>query len=122
MDEPNTIDEWITEFRRCVVAQNEAIAKGDPETGNRLAHRYIDAANNLIRTGNTGLAAFELLLGDSAVDVRTMAAAFLIPYKTAESKCVLENSAMGWGTVALGARIALRRWETERKGIDIGHL
>jgi len=65
------------------------------------------------------LEAFSGLLEDPQVDVRTMAAAFLIPFKTEESKGVLEASAQGFGVVALGARMALERWEREGRGIDL---
>jgi hypothetical protein len=113
----NDLDKLVAEFARSVRAQNEAIARHDPVEGNKFAQSYFSAAKALVAHGAEGINAFACLLADPCIDVRTMAAAFLIPFKTNESKIVLELSSQGIGIIALGAKMALQRWETERKGI-----
>jgi len=118
MSASDNIQGLVTEFVRSVIGQNEAIERRDTRAGNRLALKYCGAAEQLLQIQPEGLGAFARLLNDSRIDVRTMAAAFLIPYETAQSKAVLELSAQGEGIVALGAKMALERWEKEGKGID----
>jgi len=116
---PSKCGQLVADFAHAVCAQNKAIEEHDPLTGNEWAKKYCAAAKELLTQGENGLEAFAGLLDDSRVDVRTMAAAFLIPFKTNESKAVLEVSAREFGVVALGAKIALERWKREGRGIDL---
>jgi hypothetical protein len=113
-----TINELVAEFAESVVKQNEAIWRRDPSTGNKFADSYADAFKELHALGNSGLAALASLLDDKRVDVRTMAAAFLVPYMTNDAVKVLEEASEGQGIVALGAEMALKRWHEEGKGIE----
>src|SRR3954469_23257048 len=119
MSASDTVEGFVAEFVRSVIEQTKALGRRDPNVGNRFAIKYCYAADQLLKRDPDGLNAFSTLLKDSRIDVRTMAAAFLIPFKTSESKAVLELSAQGQGIVALGAKMALERWEKEGKGIDL---
>ncbi|HYO52740.1 MAG TPA: DUF2019 domain-containing protein [Archangium sp.] len=61
--------------------------------------------------GDAGRDALAVLLTHPSMDVRTAAAAFLLRYRTAEAKAVLEEAAKGQGLIPFGASEALKRWE-----------
>ena len=113
-----SLDDLVRQFALAVIGQRNAISELDSESGNRLATNYYNVAKSLIGRGQEGLTAFAQLLNDPRSEVRTMAAAFLIPYRTEESKAILEEAAREPGITGLGAIMALRRWETDRKGIE----
>ena len=113
------INELVTSFICGIREQNLAIEQGNPQVGNKCALLYCAAAKELLSRGKDGLEAFSALLEHSNIFVRTMAAAFLIPFKTIESKAVLELSAESLNTAGLGAKIALRRWKEEGRGVDL---
>ena len=119
MHSSEKLEELVEAFASAVSGQNQAIERRDVVTGNMWALKCGAAAKELLGQGKNGLEAFAKLLGDSRRDVKTMAAAFLIPFRTIESKAILEESAEGYGVVALGAKVALQRWEEEGKGIDL---
>ena len=75
----------IVKFSDSVIAQNFAIERHDPATGNELATSYIEAADTLINRGSEGIDAFAHLLKDERVAVRVMAASYLLPYRTDEA-------------------------------------
>ena len=52
------------------------------------------------------------------MDVRVMAAAHLLRYRTAEAKAVLEEAAKGQGLVPFEAGEALKRWEEGTWALD----
>jgi len=106
------LERLLVEFANGLIAQNEAIRKNNPEKGNQYAGRYIRASAELISLGETGISAFATLLTDSRVEVRTMAACELLPYRTKEALAVLEESAKGTGVTALGALMTLKRWKS----------
>lgn len=54
------------------------------------------------------------------MDVRVMAAAHLLRYRTAEARAVLEEAAKGTGLVPFGAQQALKRWEEGTWALDPG--
>jgi len=114
-----TINELVAEFADSIVKQNEAFLRRDIETANAFADRYVDAFRELRDIGNPGLTALASLFDHERPDVRTTAAAFLIPYMTEESVRVLEEAAEGRGIVALGAEMALKRWREEKKGVEV---
>jgi len=95
MDSSARVAQLAADFAFAVRAQNNAIADHDSVAGNAWALKYSAAAKELLKQDKEGLEAFSELLADTRIDVRTMAAAFLIPFKTEESKRVLEESAAG---------------------------
>ncbi|RKG95095.1 DUF2019 domain-containing protein [Corallococcus sp. CA053C] len=114
------LEEWVEEFARNVSAQTAAIARGDAKSGNRHADRYIAAVRKLKAQGDAGRDALALLLKHSDKDVSTMAAAFLLRYRTAEAKAVLEEAARGEGLIAFEAAQVLKSWELGVWALDPG--
>jgi len=112
------LNELVKEFADCVAAQREAIEKCDPNRGNKLADRYIGAFKKLRARGNEGREALATLLHDNRADVRVMAAAYLLRYKTEQARAVLEAEAKGRGFVAFGAAQALQRWKEGTWALD----
>ncbi|WP_131990199.1 hypothetical protein [Chthoniobacter flavus] len=106
-------------FADSLAAQNDSIKRHDPVSGNQFALEYINAAKTLIRQGQDGINALAQLLHDPRRDVRGMAAAFLIPFRTDESKAVLKTLIEGEDMIAFESKITLERWERERRGIDL---
>lgn len=108
----------VKEFAECVVAQNDAIARNDPQTGNKYAKRYIVAFEKLRRRGNEGRDALAVLLTDEHAAVRVMAAAYLLRHCGGKARIVLEQEAKGKGLVAFGAAQALKRWDEGSWSLD----
>jgi hypothetical protein len=108
----------VREFAECVVAQNEAIARNDPKTGNRYAKRYMAAFDELRVHGDTGRDALAVLLADERAAVRVMAAAYLLRHSGQTARAVLEREAKGKGLVAFGAAQALKRWDEGSWSLD----
>ena len=52
------------------------------------------------------------------MDVRTTAAAFLLRYRTAEAKAILEEASKGEGLVAFASSQALKRWDEGTWALD----
>jgi hypothetical protein len=52
------------------------------------------------------------------MDVRAMAAAYLLRHRTAEAKAVLEEVSKEGGLAAFGASEALKRWEEGTWALD----
>nr|WP_255428434.1 DUF2019 domain-containing protein [Corallococcus sp. AB038B] len=65
-----------------------------------------------------GRDALLVLLKHERMDVRVMAAAHLLRYRTAEAKAVLEEAAKGKGLVPFEAGQALKRWEEGTWALD----
>lgn len=107
----STVAELVEQFAANVVRQTEAIERGDAVASNRFADEYIGAWRRLREIGDAGREALAELLSHHEVDVRTAAATFLLRYRTAEAKQVLEEAAEGQGLVAFEAAQALKRWE-----------
>jgi hypothetical protein len=101
----------VDEFAHCVVAQGQAIAKGDAPSGNAFAKRYVAAFQTLRLQGDCSRDALAVLLSDPRAEVRVMAAAFSLRHCEAKVRAVLETEVMGGGMAALGAAQALRRWK-----------
>lgn len=114
----NDLERLVEEFAENVAAQTECIQKGDAKTGNKHADRYTAALMKLRARGNAGRDALTVLLKHPRVDVRVKAAAFLLRYRTAEAKSVLESAANGNGLAALGATMTLKRWEEGTWALD----
>jgi hypothetical protein len=112
------LNKLVAEFAENVAAQTEAIKRGDAKTGNKHANRYIAVLKKLRSEGNVGRDALATLLQHSRPDVRVKAAAFLLRYRTAEAKAVLEAAASGNGVAAIGAIMTLRHWEEGTWNLD----
>jgi len=112
------LEKLVEEFAQNVVAQSNEIARGSASKGNRHAKRYIAAFHKLCAHGDTGRDALAALFAHPRMDVRVMAAAFLLRHRTAEAKAVLTEAAKQGGLAALGAQQALRNWENGTWALD----
>ncbi|XXF78547.1 DUF2019 domain-containing protein [Myxococcaceae bacterium GXIMD 01537] len=112
------LDRFVDAFAHHTEAQTAAIWKGDAKTGNAHAKRCLAAFKKLTEHGDVGRDALARLLIHPSMDVRTMAAAFLLRYKTAEAKAVLEEAAKGQGLIAFESQQALKRWEEGTWALD----
>ncbi len=112
------LEKLAQEFAENVVAQTEAIRQGDAKTGNRHAKRRLRAFEVLRSFGDEGRGALLPLLEHARADVRGMAAAYLLRYRTAEARAVLEELASGKGLAAFGAGETLKRWEEGTWALD----
>lgn len=106
-----TVEKLVANFARHTVEQTEAILRGDAQAGNKHAKQRITAFKKLRAHGDAGRDALAVLLMHPSMDVRTMAATYLLRYRTAEAKAILEEAAKGQGLVAFEAGEALKRWE-----------
>ncbi|WP_404373590.1 DUF2019 domain-containing protein [Corallococcus coralloides] len=113
-----TLEDLVEQFARNVEAQSDAIHRGDARTGNKHAKKYTAALQELRAQGDVGRDALAVLLKHPHPDVRTMAAAFLLRYRTAEAKAVLEAAAKQGGIAAIGAIMTLRRWNEGTWALD----
>lgn len=100
----------VARFAENVMAQKEALRRKNPRAGNRYARIYIAAWNALKTHGDQGRDALCELLSHSCDDVRGMAAACLLKYRTDDAKRVLTEVGRGQGLAAFGASEALQRW------------
>jgi hypothetical protein len=105
------LEELVEEFARNVAAQTDAIFRGDAKTGNKHAKRYVSAFEKLRAQGNPGRDALAALFTHPRMDVRAAAAAYLLRYRTAEARAVLQEVAKGEGLAAFEASESLKRWE-----------
>lgn len=112
------LEKLVEQFALDVAAQTEAIFRGDAKTGNKHARKYGAAVDKLLAQGNAGRDALLVLLKHERMDVRVMAAAHLLRYRTAEAKAVLEEAARGKGLVPFEAQQALKRWEEGTWALD----
>jgi predicted ArsR family transcriptional regulator len=103
-------EKLVREFAENVVAQTDAIRRGDPRTGNKYAKRYIRAFQALRALGDQGRDALVPLMLEGRDDVRGMAAAFLLRHRLSEAHRVLQDLARGEGFVAFSAAETLKRW------------
>ena len=113
-----TLEELVEQFAENVVAQTDAIWRGDAKTGNKHADRYIAAFRKLRAHGDAGRDALAVLLTHPNLDVRTMAAAFLLRHRTVQAKAVLEEAARGQGLIAFEAGETLKHWEEGTWALD----
>ena len=114
-----SLEKLVEEFAYHVQAQNEEIFKGDARTGNKHAKKALAAFMQLRSHGDVGRDALAVLFSHPRMDVRVMAAVFLLRHRTAEAKAVLEEAAKGQGLVPFGASEALKRWEEGTWALDL---
>ena len=113
-----SLERLVEEFAYHVQTQNEEIFKGDTRAGNKHAKKALAAFMQLRSHGDTGRDALAVLFSHPRMDVRVMAAVFLLRHRTAEAKAVLEEAAKGQGLVPFGASEALKRWEEGTWALD----
>lgn len=112
------LEKLLHEFSSNVTAQTAAIFRGDAKAGNKHAKKYIAAARKLRELGDVGWDAFATLLKHPDIDVRTMAATYLLPRRTSEARAVLEEAAKGEGLIAFEASESLKRWDEGAWDLD----
>ncbi|MBZ4414950.1 DUF2019 domain-containing protein [Myxococcus sp. RHSTA-1-4] len=113
-----SLDALVEQFAENVAAQTDAIWRGDAKAGNKHARRYISAFDKLRAHGDAGREALTALFSHPRMDVRVMAAAHLLRYRTKEATAVLQEAAKGEGFVPFKAGQALRRWEEGTWALD----
>ncbi|WP_084609469.1 DUF2019 domain-containing protein [Archangium violaceum] len=106
-----SLEELVEAFARHTAAQTDAIFRGDAKAGNKHANKRLAAFKKLRAHGDAGRDALAVLFKHPRMDVRVMAAAYLLRHRTAESKAVLADISKGEGLAAFGASEALKRWE-----------
>jgi hypothetical protein len=112
------LEKLVEKFAQNVAAQTEEIFHGSAAKGNRHAKRYIAAFDKLCAYGDAGRDALAVLFTHPQMDVRVMAAAFLLRHRTREATAVLEEAAQGQGLAALEAQETLKHWENGTWALD----
>jgi uncharacterized protein DUF2019 len=112
------IEGLVAEFAENVAAQTDSIWRGDAKTGNKHAKRYIAAFDKLTAHGDAGRDALTVLFTHPRMDVRVSAAAYLLRYRTAEARAILEEAATGEGLVPFEASLVLKNWESGTWALD----
>ncbi len=112
------LEELAKKFAHHTAEQTDAIFRGDASTGNRHAKQRIATFKKLRAHGNAGRDALAMLLTHPRMDVRGMAAVYLLRYRTAEAKAVLREIAKGEGLAAFEASESLKRWEEGTWALD----
>lgn len=115
-----TLDRLVESFAHHTSAQTTAILRGDAKAGNKHAKQRHSAFKSLCAQGDAGREALAVLLAHANADVRTMAAAYLLRYRTAEATAVLEEAARGQGLIAFEAGETLKRWHEGTWALDPG--
>ena len=113
-----TLDALVKQFAHHVQAQNEEILGGDAKVGNQHAKKVLAAFQKLRAQGDAGRDALAVLFSHPRLDVRVMAAVFLLRHRTAEATAILREAAQGQGLVPFGASEALKRWAEGTWALD----
>ncbi|CAM3286190.1 DUF2019 domain-containing protein [Corallococcus sp. ZKHCc1 1396] len=111
-------DALVNQFAENVVAQTDAVWRGDTKAANRHARKYINAFDKLRALGDEGRQSLTVLFEHPRMDVRVMAAAYLLRYRTKDAIAVLNDAARGEGFVPFKATQALKRWEEGTWALD----
>lgn len=104
------IEKLVLEFSSNVMAQSDALVRGESTAGNRHAKRYIKAFLSLRSLGDRGRDALVPLMYDARDDVRVLAAAYLLRHRHDAARAVLEELAKPGSRVAFSASETLKRW------------
>jgi hypothetical protein len=112
------LEKLVAEFAENTAAQTDAIWRGDSKTGNMHAKRYIAAFDKLTAHGDAGRDALIVLFQHPRMDVRVSAAAYLLRYRTAEARTILEEAAKGEGMTPFEASLILKNWESGTWALD----
>jgi hypothetical protein len=103
-----SISELVAEFAKHCLAQREALNRDDVAVANRHADKNTAAWHALVDAyGDAGRDGVATLFKHPSVEVRVLAAAYLLRYKTEEAIRVLEEAK---ATDHFGAEQALERW------------
>ena len=113
-----SLERLVEEFAYHTQAQTQEILGGDAKIGNKHAKKAVAALLKLRSQGDAGRDALAVLFAHPSMDVRTAAAAFLLRYRTAEAKAILEEAAKGQGLIPFEASEALKRWEEGTWSLD----
>ncbi|QRK06783.1 DUF2019 domain-containing protein [Archangium violaceum] len=113
-----SLEELVEAFAHHTAAQTDAIFRGDSKTGNKHANKRLAAFKKLRARGDVGRDALAALFKHPRMDVRAMAAAYLLRHRTAEATAVLMEISKGEGLAAFGASEALKRWEEGTWALD----
>ena len=113
-----TIEELVEAFALHTAEQTDLIFRGDAKTGNKHANKRIAAFKKLRAHGDAGRDALTVLFKHPRMDVRAMAAVYLLRHRTAEAKAVLEELSKGMGLAAFCASEALKRWAEGTWALD----
>jgi hypothetical protein len=105
------IDALVARFADAVIAESDAMERGDVETATSWVEEYVAAFNALRLHGDKGRAALTSLFSHERAEVRVTAAAFLLRYCHDRARAVLEAEAKGTALLAFEAAQALERWE-----------
>ena len=106
-----SLQELVSEFADGVMQQKAEMKSGTARAGNLAARKYGRAWDELRTRGDEGREALAALFEDERPDVRAMAAACLLKYRTRDAKRVLKEVAQGEGLAAFGASEVLQRWK-----------
>lgn len=112
------IEKLVAEFAENVAAQTDSIWRGDAKTGNKHAKRYIAAFDKLTAHGDAGRDVLTALFTHLRMDVRVSAAAYLLRYRTAETRAILEEAATGEGLIPFEASLVLKNWKSGTWALD----
>ncbi|NBC44557.1 DUF2019 domain-containing protein [Corallococcus exiguus] len=113
-----TLEALVKQFADNVAAQTDAIFQPGADPDDRHGDLYIQAFKELRAQGDAGREALASLFTHERADVRVAAASFLLRYRTAESKAVLNEVAQRKGFFAFEAGQALKRWEEGTWALD----
>lgn len=106
-----SMEKLVKTFAENVAKQNACIQEGNSVEGNKAAKKYIKAFRDIIaQFGDEGRDALTTLFFSQDDGIRAMAAAFLLRYKTEESKKILSEISTGNDFVSFGAGETLKRW------------
>jgi hypothetical protein len=110
VSEEKKIQQLVDDFAANVIAQHEAIWRGNARVGNCHANRTLRCFDKLYRYGPAGKDGLATLFTHNNPLVRGTAAVFLLKYKTEEAMAILEELATGEGFSAFCASEAIKRW------------
>jgi hypothetical protein len=106
-------EDHVAQFRKA------AIDKGDfaEPTQDQALHAAMSEAFQALQHSDEGRNAFEVLLADESLHVRTwVAAQLLFLGRTEKARAILEDVASGRGLVAMNARVTLSEYDAGRLG------
>jgi triphosphoribosyl-dephospho-CoA synthetase len=113
----NKIDKLISTFAENVIKQEECMKEGDYKNGNKYAKKYINSWKKIAEIGDEAKEKMTELMNHSVDSVRSMAATFLLEYKTNLAIRVLKEISKRNDSIGFGAKEVLNRWEKEGYGI-----
>jgi len=112
------LEKLVEKFAHHTAEQTDAIFRGDARTGNKHAKQRVATFKKLRAHGDAGRDALARLFTHPRIDVRGMAAVYLLRHRTTEAKAVLEEIAKGEGLAAFEASESLKRWEEGAWALD----